>query len=212
MATKKRRDGRDVSCNSSKPGKPFLLTPHSRTVRTTSRKVIPFGRPLSSCHDILGQRPGFGDGLPVLSHSGNVQTDRPPDQLRSLSERRARRDAARKIGDVRTETSFGLFEKNGVSHFNPACFRILLCVFGSRSMDGCPAMVTRPFFVPCLYCRWLPSCTTRRQPSISTSLIASRIFIPNRPNRGREVPWTSSKPNRPFSVTPHPRMYCVHYQ
>jgi hypothetical protein len=30
-----------------------------------------------------------------------------------------------------------------------------------------------------LYCRWLPSCTTRRQPSLSTSLMASRIFIPN---------------------------------
>jgi hypothetical protein len=28
-----------------------------------------------------------------------------------------------------------------------------------------------------LYCRWLPSCTTIRQPSLSTSVIASRIFI-----------------------------------
>jgi hypothetical protein len=48
-------------------------------------------------------------------------------------------------------TRGSLFEKNCVFHFNPACFRILLCVFGSRSIEGCPAMVTRPLLTGCLY-------------------------------------------------------------
>jgi hypothetical protein len=34
--------------------------------------------------------------------------------------------AAGKIRDVRAVTGFGLFEKNRVFHFSPACFRILL--------------------------------------------------------------------------------------
>src|ERR1035441_2122892 len=93
----------------------------------------------SGGHDILGDRPGFGDGFSVLAHAGNVKADRPADQLRSLSKRRSCSDAAGKIWDVRAVTGFSLFEKNGVLHFNPACLRILLFVFGSRSMDGCPA-------------------------------------------------------------------------
>src|ERR1017187_3074336 len=128
----------------------------------------------SGGHDILGDRPGFGDGFSVLAHAGNVKADRPADQLRSLSKRRSCSDAAGKIWDVRAVTGFSLFEKNGVLHFNPACLRILLFVFGSRSMDGCPAMVTRPFFVGCLYCRWLPSCTTDRK---STRLNSSHRCI-----------------------------------
>src|SRR5437899_2555101 len=37
---------------------------------------------------------------------------------------------------------------------------MLFRVFGCRSLLGWPAIVTRPFFVGCLYCRWLPSCPT----------------------------------------------------
>jgi hypothetical protein len=46
---------------------------------------------------------------------------------------------------VRTVAGRGLLEKDGVSHhFSPACFKILFCVFGSKSIDGRPAIVT-PF-------------------------------------------------------------------
>src|SRR5215475_10421696 len=39
-----------------------------------------------------------------------------------------------------------------------------------------PAIVTRPRFSECLYCRWLPTVVTRYQPSASISLIISRTF------------------------------------
>jgi hypothetical protein len=77
-------------------------------------------------YDVLGDRPGFRDGLPVLSHASNVESDCLADQLRGLGERRSRRHAAGKIRDVCAVTGFGLFEKNGVFHFSPACLRILL--------------------------------------------------------------------------------------
>jgi len=104
---------------------------------------VPRQRMDLGCHDVLGDRPGFGYRLRILSHSSNVKTYRPADQVRSLSERQSRRNAAGKIWDVRAETGLGLFEKNGVFHFSPACFRILLCVFRSRSMDGWPARELR---------------------------------------------------------------------
>jgi hypothetical protein len=50
-----------------------------------------------------------------------------------------------------------------------ACFKMLLNVPGARSSPGCPAIVTRPGFLGCLYCLWLPYVTTRNQPLASIS-------------------------------------------
>lgn len=41
---------------------------------------------------------------------------------------------------------------------------------------GFPATVTLPGFVGCSYCRWLPRCSTKRQPSFSMSRTRSRNF------------------------------------
>ena len=48
---------------------------------------------------------------------------------------------------------------------------------GRQLMEGCPATVTLPGLLGCLYWRWLPACFTTRHPSDSTSLITSRTFI-----------------------------------
>src|SRR5713226_7787774 len=44
------------------------------------------------------------------------------------------------------------------------------------SSPGCPLTVTRPGFPGCLNCRWLPSVTTKPQPSASSRGITSRTF------------------------------------
>ena len=53
---------------------------------------------------------------------------------------------------------------------------MLLSVPGAKSCDGLPAMVTRPGFLGCLYCRWLPRVATCSQPSASINSMASRTF------------------------------------
>lgn len=53
---------------------------------------------------------------------------------------------------------------------------MLLSVPGARASLALPAIVTRPFLVPCLYCLWLPRVLTRNQPSSTISLIASLTF------------------------------------
>ena len=57
---------------------------------------------------------------------------------------------------------------------SPACRRMLFSVPGARSSFGCPATVTRPGFVGCLYCRWLPFWATMIQPSSSIIRRTSR--------------------------------------
>jgi hypothetical protein len=54
---------------------------------------------------------------------------------------------------------------------------MLPSVPGGMSSLGFPATVTRPGFDGCLNCRWLPRVTTKRHPSDSNILIASRTFI-----------------------------------
>src|SRR5258708_10358379 len=54
---------------------------------------------------------------------------------------------------------------------------MLLSVFGGTSTEVCPATVTLPGLYGCLYCRWLPSWFTFRQPSRSITLMISRTFI-----------------------------------
>jgi len=59
-----------------------------------------------------------------------------------------------------------------------ACFKILFNVpFAISSDILCTAMETKPLFTLCLYCRWLPFCLTKYQPSFSISSIISRTFI-----------------------------------
>ena len=92
----------------------------------------------SGSHDVLGDRPWLRDRLTVFAHTGEVKTNRATNQFGGLSKRRACCDTAGKVRDVGAVTRGGLFEKNCVFHFNPACFRILLWVFGSshRGMPG----------------------------------------------------------------------------
>src|SRR6184192_2504117 len=58
----------------------------------------------------------------------------------------------------------------------PACFSILLRVPIGISRFGCGTVV-RPCFVGCWNCLWLPTWLTWYQPSFSSSLITSRLFI-----------------------------------
>src|SRR5579864_6782115 len=46
------------------------------------------------------------------------------------------------------------------------------------SLFGC-GTVTRPFFVACLNCLWLPTCFTSYQPCFCSSLIKSLLFTTN---------------------------------
>jgi len=81
------------------------------------------------------------------------------------------RDAAWKVGNISRIVALCLFDDNGVTDavflhfFRPACLRMLFKVPGARSSFGLPATVTRPTFFECLNWRWLPSVTTRHQPS-----------------------------------------------
>jgi len=84
-----------------------------------------------------------------------------------------------------------------IAHFNPACLRILFCVPGARSSLGFPAIVTTPFFLSCLYCRWLPRVRSRYQPSSSMSLIIARTFIAANAADSISVRQISTNPGRP---------------
>ena len=64
---------------------------------------------------------------------------------------------------------------------SPACLSTLFNVPGETSWLGWPAIVTLPFLVGCLYCRWLPRVTTRYQPSSWINLMISRTFIAQEP-------------------------------
>src|SRR5437867_13051752 len=92
--------------------------------------------------------------------------------------RLARGDAAGEIGRIGGIAVRGFFNDDQVpAHFNPACLRILFCVPGARSSLGFTAIVTTPFFLPCVYCRWLPRVRSRYHPSFSLILILELIFI-----------------------------------
>ena len=60
--------------------------------------------------------------------------------------------------------------------FQPACLKTLFNVPGGRSSLGFPATVTRPGFVVCLNCRWLPLVATRYQPSSLNRASTSATF------------------------------------
>src|ERR1017187_4681299 len=95
--------------------------------------------------DVLRDRLRFWNWLSVLYHASQVHSDGSANQVSGLFECGAGSHASRQIRHVRTVAGLRLFEQNGISHFSPACFRILFCVFASRSIEGWPAIVTRPF-------------------------------------------------------------------
>src|SRR5437870_10592218 len=94
-------------------------------------------------------------------------------------------NAARQVWHVSRIVAFCLFDHDRITHqrcsLKPACFKMLFRVPGATSSDSLPATVTRPGFLGCLYCRWLPLVATRNQPSASISLITSRTFMPHHP-------------------------------
>lgn len=98
-----------------------------------------------SRNDAFCDRLRFRNWLSVFQDAVYMHSDGPANEVNCFFERRSRSDASGQIRHMRTIACPGLFEQNGVSHFSPACFRILFCVFGSRSIAGCPAIVTRPF-------------------------------------------------------------------
>src|SRR5688572_8547588 len=90
-------------------------------------------------------------------------------------------DAPRQIGRVRREIGSDLLDDDQeAAHqgsFSWAWSRILFSVPGARSSLGCPATVTRPGFVGCLNCMWLPRVATSNHPSSRSSRKTSRNFI-----------------------------------
>jgi hypothetical protein len=74
---------------------------------------------------------------------------------------------------------------------------------GGNSALGLPAIVTRPGFSGCLYCRWLPAVVTRYQPSASISLIISRTFRGNDHSilDGRRFSWDDPRSGAPCTST-----------
>lgn len=132
--------------------------PPARREDAHVRKAGTTGVGGSGWRDVFGDRAGLGDRVSVFPHAGKMHPDGAAHQLGSLLLCGASRDASWKVRNVRAVASPGLFEEDGVSHFfNPACLKILFRVFGSRSIEGWPATVTRPFLVGCLNWRWLPS-------------------------------------------------------
>lgn len=128
-----------------------------------SRGRLP--RKLSGCRDVFGDGARLGNRVSVFPHAGQVHLNGFAHQLGSFFHGGASGDASWKVRNVRAVATSGLFEQNGVSHhFNPACFRMLFRVFGSRSIEGWPAIVTRPFLVGCLYWQWLPPKFARSHP------------------------------------------------
>src|SRR6202049_1089895 len=99
-----------------------------------------------------------------------------------LGDRCRRCDTAGQIRHIGRVIALGLFDDDCVAHqfrsLSPACLSTLFNVPGAMSSDGFPAMVTRPGFDACLYCRCDPRVATRNQSSSSIRLITSRTFTP----------------------------------
>src|SRR5579864_4791268 len=136
------------------------------------------GKWLRRNSDVLGHSSGYWDWVAVFTHSFQVQFYRATDQLGSFHERGPSSHAPRQVGHVGAVASRCFFVDDRVLHrLSPACSRILRSVFGAVSADGCPAIVTFPGLLACLYWRWLPVCFTIRQPSASITFMTSLIFM-----------------------------------
>jgi hypothetical protein len=99
-----------------------------------------------------GRRCGYG--LTVLSQSFDVKLNGFLNEFENLVSGFRHGGTTWQIGNVRPETSFALFNHDGIFHiytyFKPACFRMLFNVPGGTSMPGFPDTVTVPRFVGCL--------------------------------------------------------------
>jgi hypothetical protein len=95
--------------------------------------------------NLFNMRCGRWNSFAMQAHAFEVKFDRFADQLSRFFKRRPGGDTAREVGNMRAVASCGLSKEDGVLvHFSPACFSIEVCVFGSKSIAGCPAMVTVP--------------------------------------------------------------------
>src|ERR1022692_3834415 len=125
------------------------------------------------------------DWLAVLAEPGKMQLDGLPhfgqDGLFGICQCDTARQiwAPRAISAVAGSFDHDRVAGHGVLRSSPACLRMLRSVPGGNSAPGLPAIVTRPGFSGCLYCRWLPAVLTRYQPSASISFIISRTFRGN---------------------------------
>jgi hypothetical protein len=116
--------------------------------------------------------------ISICAHRGKVHLDCLLHPLPGQIECPAGRDAPREVRDIGAISCTSSLVNHCVLHrFSPACLRMLFSVPGATSSAGCPAIVTLPGLMACLYYRWLPSRPTSRQPSRSTSLMTSRTFI-----------------------------------
>src|SRR5579864_4944696 len=107
-----------------------------------------------------------------------MQFDRATDQLGGFGEGGRSRHTTGKVGHIGAVAGGCFFVDDRVLHrLSSACSRILRSVFGAVSADGCPAIVTFPGLLACLYWRWLPVCFTIRQPSASITFMTSLIFM-----------------------------------
>jgi hypothetical protein len=106
----------------------------------------------------------------IFAKSGYMEFDCFAKNRLSFFDCGARGNTTRKIGHITGKIVFRLFNYDRVAHISPhflspACLRILFSVPGAKSSLGFPATVTRPSFVACLNCLWLPRVAIRSQPS-----------------------------------------------
>src|SRR5579875_638166 len=127
---------------------------------------------LAILHDLLeGAR--LRDGLTVLDHAVDMEGERLRRQRAGLIEGAAGGDATRKIGKGDTEVALRLLVDESdigghdlLLHLSrrPDWRSMLRSVGSGMSFFGC-GTVTRPGFVGCLNCLWLPFCATSYHPS-----------------------------------------------
>lgn len=133
---------------------------------------------------------------PVCPHASKMKRDRRLDASKRRVDCLSRGHAAWKIGDRRPPVAVGIFVDahqipklpHVFPRFRPACRLTDANVPLGMSSPKLPLTVTRPAFVGCLNCRWLPRVTTSIQPSCSSSRITSRTFTPQSYQIGSILP------------------------
>jgi len=115
----------------------------------------------------------------MLSEAIDMQLNSFTNQPLDPSQRFARGHTTGQVRHISAIPSPGLFVNDCIFHFrlSPACLRTLFKVPRGISSEGCPATVTVPGFLECLYWRWLPRVLSRYQPSSSMNLMTSRTFM-----------------------------------
>jgi len=147
--------------------------------------------------DVIADATGFGYGQTVFAQPVDVKPDSRANLSFDFFNGRAGGHAAWKVWNVCRIVVRRLLDDDCVLHdshsLSCACLRMLFSVPGARSSLGFPATVTRPFFVGCLNCRWLPLVAAKYQPSFCKSRITSRTLAAK----------IISLQSRPAKQTPH---------